>query len=464
MQNYGLLRIYGAKKSEPYAGTALLDWLVVFTWIAAVYLNNPNWSYRLQWSIYDMGLPFLPPQAFPTLATLALFAAAGSTLLHVLALIRQIKSGQPVSFLKYALLISNVVFFVVAFSVTNSVVFVAVIVEFLHDLQYYAVGWIFQVRLAEKQRERRPLMSLLFRPQPSMLLVYVGACLFYGVFVSDFGRTFLVAEGVLFKVTRGLLTAATIFHFYSDGFIWKVRQLRVRQYLGIEREATGAAPPVGPDAVTKRRSLVHFCCYAALLAVLLSEHRQRTPRNLEIAEHLVQEFPQLGAAHHTLGFELQSRGQHGQAIRELLLAKEFGVIDPVELRQRLGSSFQVVGEFDRAIAFLRESLAMAPDHKRPRVAGQLALLLAECPNPNLRNAAEAVRLAESALPAEGPLRPLFLDILASSYQSAGRTKEAQKTATLALQEARQLGQEQLCQHIAARLNQLTQSESSRQSP
>lgn len=459
MQDYGLLRIYGAKKSEPLGNSALLDWLLVFTWIAAIYLNSQSWLYHLLWHFYDFGLPFLPDQAPTWLAEAALVAAIVSSVIHLWSLIRRIKTGQPISLLKYALLGSNVVFFALAFELTNSLLMVGAIVELLHDLQYYAIGWSFQSRLAAKQQNQRPLLSLLFRPRPIAVLCFLSLCVGYGALLSDYGRTYLVAEGVLFRTMRALLAASTIFHFYSDGFIWKVRQPRVRQCLGIEGESSEERQTEPTVKATWGRSLMHMACYAMVLALVIFASSVRSPRHFEIAEHLVQAFPQLGTAHHNLGFEYQKRGQNGPAIRELLLALQLGVHDPVELRQRLAFAFQSVGEFERALTALREAVEIAPPNKVQQATGQLAQLLAECPNPRLRDGPQAVRLAELAVSLGGPMRAVYLEILVASYQSVGRIDDARKAALSALEEARHSQQPALVERIASRLGQLGPPES-----
>ena len=77
-----------------------------------------------------------------------------------------------------------------------------------------------------------------------------------------------------------------------------------------------------------------------------------------------------------------------------------------------------LGRTREAVAQYQEALRLNPD-----LAGalnNLAWVLATCPDDQLRNGAEAVRLAERACELTHYREPLFIGTLAAAYAEAGR--------------------------------------------
>ena len=88
----------------------------------------------------------------------------------------------------------------------------------------------------------------------------------------------------------------------------------------------------------------------------------------------------------------------------------------------------------------------------------LAWLLATSPNPSLRNATEAIRLARRANELSAHRRPDVLDTLAAAYAEAGQFGEALAAARRALNLAQQQHQPSLAEHLA-KANQVVRSRS-----
>ena len=85
-----------------------------------------------------------------------------------------------------------------------------------------------------------------------------------------------------------------------------------------------------------------------------------------------------------------------------------------------------MGRTREAVVQYREALRLNPD-----LAGalnNLAWVLAASPDDELRNGAEAVRLAERACELTHYGQPLFIGTLAAAYAEAGRFPEAVTTA------------------------------------
>lgn len=85
-----------------------------------------------------------------------------------------------------------------------------------------------------------------------------------------------------------------------------------------------------------------------------------------------------------------------------------------------------VGDFAATIRILRDALALTPlDFE---LQTMLARFLATCPDPNVRDAAEAVRIAERLRRLPRGRDAFLLDTLASAYAAAGRFDDARAAA------------------------------------
>jgi len=137
-----------------------------------------------------------------------------------------------------------------------------------------------------------------------------------------------------------------------------------------------------------------------------------------------------------LGDALAAEGRLDEAIANYRRAIQINPNRP-EIFFHLG---MVLGRAERnheAVVQYREALRLNPD-----LAGglnNLAWLLATCPDDELRNGPEAVRLAEHACELTHYGEPLFIGTLAAAYAEAGRYAEAVTTAEKAEQLATRAG-------------------------
>lgn len=455
MQNYGIMRIYGAKRGDISKMTATMDWLIMLAWLAAVYFNNPVWSFNFQSLLFGLGVPVFPEFLIPSLGTTMTGFALFMSVAYVYYTLRLISRDKAINPLKYLLLANTLAFYIVGFHFTSNILLVTVIAELVHDLQYYSLAWVFQRRMAEKLGEKVTVMRVLFQPSLLMVMLYLFISFAYGADFSEVVKQFFDEQGRFVQVGVGVLFASTILHYYTDGFIWKVRQEKTREYLGIDSRIASQEDAVQQDRRSiRRRSLLHFACYAAIVGALIGVHSSAEDRTLEIYETLAQRMPDMGDAHHVLGYEYQKRGRFHEAIHEYRLAMTLGVEKPAGLFQRLAWVYQVNGEYAKSIYLLRAGMDEVSPDQINDLAGQLAILLAECPVKEIRDGKEAVRLAQLACPKSGPKRAYFLDILTAAYLEAGMPNEAERTARLALREAESRNQIQLAEKIRDRLNSM----------
>ena len=114
----------------------------------------------------------------------------------------------------------------------------------------------------------------------------------------------------------------------------------------------------------------------------------------------------------------EARAEFDEAVRE----------DPsnAEGHYELAVALSMRQEAAGAVAHYRSALRFSPDD--PRALNNLAWILAANSRPEIRDGAEAVRLAEHACQITHDSEPLFLGTLAAAYAEAGRFDEAVATA------------------------------------
>jgi tetratricopeptide (TPR) repeat protein len=157
---------------------------------------------------------------------------------------------------------------------------------------------------------------------------------------------------------------------------------------------------------------------------------------------------QYAEVHNNLGWALEQKGKTDKAIAEWRKAIE---INPkfAQAHFNLGNALSTRGKTPEALAEWRSGLAIEPN--RPAVLNQVARALATSPDGAIRNATEAVTLAERAVNLSGGTDPAILDTLAAAYAEAGRFPEAAKTARQALALATKQNKQPLAESLKARI-------------
>jgi Flp pilus assembly protein TadD len=115
----------------------------------------------------------------------------------------------------------------------------------------------------------------------------------------------------------------------------------------------------------------------------------------------------------------------------------------------LGLALDSLGQAEDALAHYREAVRLSPN--TPLYLNDLAWLLATNPKPELRDGAEAVRLAERTCELSGGKEARFWGTLDAAYAEAGRFAEAIATATKARDLALAAGQPDIARRAEERL-------------
>jgi tetratricopeptide (TPR) repeat protein len=137
-----------------------------------------------------------------------------------------------------------------------------------------------------------------------------------------------------------------------------------------------------------------------------------------------------------LGIALTAKGQFDEAIENYRQSIQVNSNQP-ETIFHLGTTLGQLGRTREAVAQYREALRLNPD--LAVALNNLAWVLAASPDDELRNGAEAVRLAEHACKLTHYGEPLFIGTLAAAYAECGRFPEAVTTAEKAEQLAASAG-------------------------
>jgi Flp pilus assembly protein TadD len=174
-------------------------------------------------------------------------------------------------------------------------------------------------------------------------------------------------------------------------------------------------------------------------------------------QQLQEADPDRKKLHFHLGRALESQGRIDEAVHEY---NEELKQEPksAETRMQLAWALERQKEYAEAAAAYRETLAVAPEWPQPLC--RYALLLADAEAGQVRNASEAIRLAEKAVHVAGR-QPITLDVLASVYSSTGRFEDAIAVAKEAIDMAKLGGADELAGAIGGRLQMYKQGRAAR---
>jgi tetratricopeptide (TPR) repeat protein len=153
-------------------------------------------------------------------------------------------------------------------------------------------------------------------------------------------------------------------------------------------------------------------------------------------------------AHSNLGLALAGLGKTAEAIAEY---REAGRINPeyAEAHYDLGVLLAAQGKTEEARAEYQEAVRWRPEW--PQALRKLAWLLATDENGGVRNAGQAVQLAERLCVGAGQQQADALEVLAAAYAEAGRFSEAIRVAQKALELASVNGPPGLAVRISEQL-------------
>ncbi len=153
-------------------------------------------------------------------------------------------------------------------------------------------------------------------------------------------------------------------------------------------------------------------------------------------------------AYNNLGIVLAQAGNPSEAAGFFRAALEISPTD-ARLHANLARALRRTGAVSEAVEHYRDAVRLDP--RAWDVAMNLAWILATDADATVRNAEEAIALAEGGNRLTGRPHPRALDTLAAAYAAAGQYDRAEKTAERALSAALAVGDRRLASDIGGRI-------------
>ncbi len=383
MQHFGFMRIYDVKVRSISPLTARLDWWISASWFGLCLAFSPNQGGSLLNALYESGIPLVPLSYIDGLRAALITQTVVVTILYIA---HAVWSKQPRSWLKLSLLAGTFGYIWVVRVLTKDPFLSVALFELLHDMQYLAIVWAFNRRLAEKG-STGVLPKFFYMPRAVSVAGYIGACLAYGAL----GLTVYtqLSSGLFKQIMEAFLITSGLLHFYYDGFIWKLRQSDTQRGLGLEAK-TGTYRPAW-------NGLGHTAILGIPIIMLAwTEMKVGPPSELDRSRSILAAVPDNVTAMSKYGIELTKQER-----------------------------------YEEAVPYLRKALSMQPNMTEVRDSLSDSLAVLSHFTANQGRLTEAIALAEEALSIE-PDSPDRLNTLAVFLANAGRTSEAEQHLRRAL--------------------------------
>lgn len=166
-------------------------------------------------------------------------------------------------------------------------------------------------------------------------------------------------------------------------------------------------------------------------------------------QRAVEEKPDYTEARNSLGLAFFQKQQWGEALTQFEMAVKSQPLD-AQARTNLATALYQSGRLGEAIVQFQKALEIRPDHATAYYnLRQVAWVLATSPDPEVRNGAKAVTLAQQVTRLSRGSDPLIAGTLAAAYAEAGQFSEARATVERAVQLASAQGKTALVADLQA---------------
>ena len=350
MQHFGFMRIYDAKTGETDSWTSRMDWAVSISVYLSMIAASPHYRHNLVLQSFQSGFPLRLGEAYSLLQTALFGCTAALVVAYAVFCVIRWRQGR-LNTRKVALLTVFIGASWYLYVVHDDFIVGFAVWSAFHCLQYYAIVWVYSANRVAKGALMSAVATWLFQPTPGRIAAYGALILLYGGI--NYAR--ILVSGVdWIRYLSAYIATSNMLHYYYDGFIWKVRDPKTRQSLGIA--ATGNAG--GPSAWTTS-GWVHAGAFCLLVGLLGWLEGARPYDELAMRRALTVVAPQAAEAHLHVAESLLAHGNYREAIpayRESLRLKPASL----EAQLNLGVTLANVGRIDEAIEAYQRVLAMDP--------------------------------------------------------------------------------------------------------
>ena len=355
MQTYGFMRIYDLKRGERSALNGRLDfWLCVSIFAAGMVFSDARIVGVME-SLWMSGVPFLDSIWLIRLRWLTGLVLALIVVAYIINIVRQSASFHGVSWAKVLLAITTGGLYWFTGAITTNVLIGIAMFEIFHALQYYAIVWTYNRRLAQRVGPKFGPLGFMFQDRWFFLGIYLSM-------IAMFSSIRFFSEGVNDPTFKGifltLFSTSTLLHFYYDGFIWKVREKITQHNLNIDDSSQAPWQLEVP-------ALKHLSKWVLLYVVLVGFFGMElfTRQKIDVKQltiNLEQWAPDLP--------EIQSRVSDvalldGDTTKAIQLASNVAKMRPrmATAHSQLGNSLLANKQYQLAVESFQKAIQLAPD-------------------------------------------------------------------------------------------------------
>lgn len=267
MQIHGFLRIYDLKAGFVSRAAARLDLWMCLAWFVQVVLWAPPKKMSVLSSFYQSGGPMIPASWAAWFEAAWLALTLGLTAAYaVLTWVNFSRHGyfNPA---KLACMIASFGFWAFCMIRIENLLIGLLLWEVFHDAQYNVFVWQYNRSRVDRGLSGSALERFLFRRDWGRLALYAACIVAYGalgLLTQDVLNAYQGGEGYagLFSQFGNVFAASALIHFYLDGFIWGVRDAKVRADLGAANPSDGA----GTAGFGRHNELRHWVLIGLLFA------------------------------------------------------------------------------------------------------------------------------------------------------------------------------------------------------
>ena len=348
MQHYGIMRIYDAKNKIFSQLNARLDWLMTLCAFVAVVIYSPEYFHRILDHNQKVGMPFLSAETTFLLKDILYWSTMAVLAAYLGNIVHRVATGQKVSLPKIAVMATTVFIIWYGWIHINDLVIGYAAFAVFHDIQYFAIVWVYNNNLVKRQERSTKVLRAFFTTRTLPILVaYILVCFAYGSINMLEG--FLKSEQAI-KTVEIFVITSTLLHYYFDGFIWKMRDKKNQANLGISAE--DGVERIGSGMLQSgwgyTREAGRQMAYFAVPVLCLSLFQfYWTADEADAREKMVELFPDLAGAHNNLGVYHARRGDWEQAASSYQRALDLDG-GAYEAYKNLGLVYARQGELQKA--------------------------------------------------------------------------------------------------------------------
>jgi len=366
MQHYGIMRIYDAKNKIFSRLNARLDWAMTLCAFVTVVIYSPEYFHRILDHNQRVGLPFPSVELTFFLKELLFYFTMTVFAAYLANLVHRTVTGQKISLPKMAVMATTVFIIYYGWIHINDLVIGYAAFAVFHDIQYFAIVWVYNNNLVKRQERTTKVLRAFFTTRTlPILAAYMLVSFAYGSINMMEG--FLKSEQAI-NVIEIFVITSTILHYYFDGFIWKMKDRKNQANLGIKAE--DGTKHIGARSIQSRlfrfssyfretgRQLAYFALPVAALALF---QFYWTADEADAREKMVELFPDLAGAHNNLGVFYSRLGDWDKASGEYRRALELDE-GAYEAHKNLGLLYAQQGLLDEAHAHYQQAIDNKPEY------------------------------------------------------------------------------------------------------